>query len=84
MFYQLKKMHNMKVASKFYLGQCEDCSLGDSTSDSSEKLFKEVAGKDTYICSFGKQEVHAVKHIFVESFCWSCEASASLEKQSST
>ena len=42
---------------------------------------KEVAGKDTYICDFGKGEVHAVKHIFVESFCWSCEVSASLEKQ---
>ena len=32
---------------KFYLGQSEDCSLGDSTSDSSEKLFQEVMGEDS-------------------------------------
>ena len=32
---------------KFYLGQYEDSSLGDSTSDSSEKLFQEVMGEDS-------------------------------------
>ena len=32
---------------KFYLGQYEDCSSGDSTSDGSEKLLQRDGGKDS-------------------------------------
>ena len=35
-----KKMHNLRVGVKFYLGQNEDCSLGGRTSDSSERLLQ--------------------------------------------
>jgi len=38
-----KKMRNMRF--KFYLGQNEDCSLGDSTSDSSERLLQRGSGE---------------------------------------
>ena len=31
-------MHNVRAVSQFYLGQQENYSLGDSISDSSEKL----------------------------------------------
>ena len=31
---------------KFYLGQNEDCSLGDSTSNSSEKMLQRGRGED--------------------------------------
>ena len=39
---RLKKRHNSK--GEFYLGQNEDCSLGDSTSDSSERLLQRGSG----------------------------------------
>ena len=35
-----KNAWNKKSQVKFYLGQNEDCSLGDSTLDSSEKLLQ--------------------------------------------
>ena len=35
---QQKKMQTLELRVKFYLGQNEDDSLGDSTSDSSEQL----------------------------------------------
>ena len=77
-------MHNMRLWVTFYLGQYEDCISGDSTSDSSEKLFQRGNGKRQYICDSGKAGIHATKHIFfVECFCWSHEVSASQEKQSS-
>ena len=44
----------------------EDCSPGDRTSDSSEKLLQRGSGKGQYICDFGEGGVHAIKHIF---FC---------------
>ena len=68
---------------KFYLGQYENYSLRDSTSDSSEKRLQRGRGKGQHICDFGEGGVHAIKHrFFVESFCWSREASASHEKWS--
>ena len=51
---------------KLYLGQNEDCSLGDSISDSSEKLLQRGGGEGQYLCDFGEGGVHAIKHIF---FC---------------
>ena len=58
-------MHNMRVAS-FYLGQNEDHSLGDSTSDSSEKLLQRGRGESQYICDFDEGGVHVVDqaHVF--------------------
>ena len=49
---------------KFYLGQNEDYSLGDSISDSSEKLLQKGGGEGQYIYDFGEGEVHAIKHIY--------------------
>ena len=55
---------------KFYLGQNEDYSLGDSISDSSEKLLQTDKGESQYICDFGEGQIHAIKHkFFAEGFC---------------
>ena len=58
-------MHNLKV-EKYVLfgGQNEDYSLGDSISDSSEKLLQSGRGEGQYTCDFGERGVHAIKHIF--------------------
>ena len=57
--------------------QCENCELsiiwskneddspGDSTSDNSEKLLQRSRGEGQYMCDFGKEEVHAIKHIYI-------------------
>ena len=59
-----------KLWVKFYWEKYEDCSLGDSTSDSSDKLLYRGSGEDQHRCGFGKGGVHAVKCIiFVEVFC---------------
>ena len=42
----------------------EDCSLGDSTLGSSEKLFQRGMGDGQYICDFGKWGIHAIQRIF--------------------
>ena len=43
-------MHNVREQIKFYLGQNEDCSLGDSTSDSSERLlWRGSGGRSIYM-----------------------------------
>jgi len=55
-------MHNVRV--KFYLGQKKDCSLGDSTSDGSEKLLQRGRGDGQYICDFGEGGAHEIRHIF--------------------
>ena len=46
------------------MGQNEDYSLGDSTSDSSEKLLQRGREKDQYIRDFGEGGIHEAKHIF--------------------
>ena len=48
----------------FYLGQNEDCSLGDSISDSSEKLLR-GRREGQHICDFGEGGVHAIRYIFL-------------------
>ena len=60
----LKKCTVSELQVKFYLGQNEDCSPGDSTSDSSEKLLLRGREEGWYICDFGEERVHVVKHIF--------------------
>ena len=48
----------------------ENYSLGDSTSDSSGKLFQRGRGKRQCVCDFAKGGICAIKHTFsVESFC---------------
>ena len=39
-----KKMHNVRGGVKFHLGQNEDCSPGNSTSHSSERLLQGGSG----------------------------------------
>ena len=53
---------------KFYLGQKEDYSLGDSISDSSEKLLQRGVGweKYQYMYEFSEAGVNASKHIFLQ------------------
>ena len=51
---------------KFYLGQNEDYSPGDSTSESSEELLQRGSGEGRYICDFGEERVHVIKHIFFQ------------------
>ena len=48
-FCQLKKGTTWEFRVKFYLGQNEDYSLGDSILDSSEKLFQRGRGKKVSI-----------------------------------
>ena len=54
-------------AVKFYLGQYENCRPGDNSSDSFEKLFEEVRGKDSMymILVKGRWGVQAIKHYFL-------------------
>ena len=63
-------MHNMR--DKFYLGQNEACGPGDSTSDSSEKLFQRGSER-VNIWDFGERGVHAIKHLSYERFSASCK-----------
>ena len=52
---------------KLYLGQNEDCSPGDSISDSLEKLLLGGRGEGQYICDFGEGGVHCNQaHIFLQ------------------
>ena len=71
----LKKFHNCESCKlsfmrvKLYLGQNEDCSLGDSTSDSSEKLLQRGRGK-VNIYDFGEGGVQCNQaRIFAKVFC---------------
>ena len=67
-----------EVQVKFYLGQNEDCSPGDSITDSSEKLLQRGRGEGQHLCDFGEGGVLAIKHIFLQ------KVSASHEEQSSS
>ena len=53
---------------KFYLGQNADCSLGDSTSDSSEKVLQRGRGEGQYVYDFGEGVVHAIKDLSLPKF----------------
>ena len=48
----------------FYFRQYEDCSMGDSTSGKSDKLFQRDKGKRQHMYDPGKGGVHAIKHFF--------------------
>ena len=50
-----KKITMWELWVKFYLGQNEDYSLGDSVSDRSEELLQRSGGTGSqYICDFGE------------------------------
>ena len=79
-----KKCKMCELQVKFYLRQYEDWGLGDSTSDSSEKLLQRGRGQGGQcICDSGKGGVHlqSSTYFFVENFCWSWETSSSHKKQ---
>ena len=60
------------------MGQNEDCSPGDSTSDVAERLLQRGGGRSVYICDFDEVEgTCSQAHIFVEG-------SAAHKEQSST
>ena len=70
----LKKWTAWQLSVKFYLGQNEDYSSGDSMSDSSKQLLQRARKEGQYICSFGEGGAHAIKYLFfVEVFCLSHE-----------
>jgi len=63
-----KKCTPWELWVEFYLGQNEDCSSGDSISDSSEKLLQRGRGDHQCICDFGEGGVHTIKHFFFLRF----------------
>ena len=58
---------------KFYLGQNEDFSLGDSTSDSSEKLPQRSRGGRLIYVTLVKGDFSAIKHLSYKRFSASQE-----------
>ena len=58
----IKETHNVRVKLKFYLGQNEDCSTGDSTLDSSERLFQRDSGGRSIYKVLMKVEFNTIKH----------------------
>ena len=62
----LKKCTTSELKLTFYLVQNEDCSPGDSTSESSERLLQRGKGKVSVFVILRKGwVVHAIKHIFL-------------------
>ena len=63
------KMQEFRV--KFYLGQNEDCSMGDSTQIVLRKCSNEVVGEVNIILVKG--EFSAIKHVFLQKVFCSCQ-----------
>jgi len=59
-------MHNMRVLSQVLFGENENYGLGDSITDSSEKLLQRCRGEGQCICDFAEGGVHTIKHIFLQ------------------
>ena len=55
---------------KFYLGQNEDCSLGGSISDSSERLLQSGSGGRPIYKVLVKGEFNTMKHSFYKKVCF--------------
>ena len=64
------------------MGQNEDCSLGDSTSDSSEKLLQISREEGQHTKDFGEGGIHAIKHIFSQKASTSLVKSLLANKES--
>ena len=61
-------IHSVRVKVKFYLEQNEDYSLGDSISDSSEKLLQRGSGGRSIYMILVKGKFNSVKHLFYKKF----------------
>ena len=60
----------MWVQVKVYLGHNEDCSLGDSTSDSLEKLHQKDSGGRSIYMIFGEERVQRNQALILQKiFC---------------
>ena len=59
-----KKKDVQLESFEFYLGQNEDCSLGGSISDSSERLLQSSNGGKSIYKGLVKGEFDAMKHSF--------------------
>ena len=71
------------MSLSFFLGQNEDDSLGDSTSDSSERLLQRGTEEGQYICDFAEGECMQSGTCFV-LFCFVfAEVFTNQEEQSS-
>ena len=64
-----KKKHNMRVVSKFYLGQNEDYSLGDSVSGNSGELLRRGGVKVCITYDFSEGHMCGQVHILAEACC---------------
>ena len=56
--------------SKFYLGQNEDCSLGGSISDSSERLLQSSSGGKSMYKVLVKGEFNTMRHSWYPMYPW--------------
>ena len=80
----LKKSTTLKLWVKLFEGQNEDHMLGDSISESSEKLLQRSNEEGEYMHNFGERRIEAIKHIFFQKFSASLmKFSANHEEQSS-
>ena len=63
-------MHKLNLTVKFYWRQNENCSLGGSISDTSEKLLQRGKGESQYICDFGEGKCMCTQahKLFAEKF----------------
>ena len=63
----LKRFTTWELQDKFYLGKNEDCSPGDNTSDSPEKLLQR-GRREGSICDFDEGGIHAINLLSYERF----------------
>ena len=63
-FVNEKRCTAWELQVKFYLGQNEDCSLGGSTSDISERLLQRGSGGRSIYTILVKGDFDAIKHSF--------------------
>ena len=63
-----KRDVQLESCELFYLGQNEDCSLGGSISDSSERLLQRGSGGKSIYKVLEKGEFYAMKHSFYKRF----------------
>ena len=77
-------MHNMRVLSCFICGKMRTTAQETAAQIALRNCSKEKGGMDSIYVILVKGEYRqSSTYFFVESFCWSREASASHEKQSS-
>ena len=80
----LKQRQNVRAMSQGSFGPAWGLQPGRHTSGDSEKLLQRCRGKNSmYVILVKGKYMWSATFIFLESFCWSCEASASHEKRSS-